>query len=65
MAIPLRKAIKSTCPLCGWSSVIWQNSDTLFLPQECKQCGGKKLDLSKAGMIETFFARRRYQRQKG
>lgn len=47
---------KFTCLACGWSIVTYQPSDAMYRPYVCQKCGGKQLDLSTAGAIESFQA---------
>lgn len=35
--------IKVTCLDCGWHKVIYQSSDVVMLPKQCKKCGGESL----------------------
>jgi Zn finger protein HypA/HybF involved in hydrogenase expression len=41
--------LKITCQSCGWSRVIPQQGDVLFIPKQCEHCGSEKLTQSTAG----------------
>lgn len=38
---------KSTCTLCGWSTVTKHRSDVIFLPKNASGVGVKKLNTAK------------------
>jgi len=54
---PARPFMKSTCQACGWQVITHQQSDALFLPGRCKDCGSGPLSHSAAGQLEGLAAK--------
>lgn len=45
---------KITCQSCGWSKVVAQQGDVLFVPKQCERCGGEKLTRVFAGALDSL-----------
>ncbi len=35
--------MKTTCQSCGWSKVVPQQGDVIFMPKQCEHCGSDQL----------------------
>jgi len=46
--------MKTTCQSCGWSKVVPQQGDVIFMPKQCEQCGSEQLKHAAAGMLDRF-----------
>jgi ribosomal protein S27E len=46
--------IKVTCLDCGWHKVIYQSSDVVMLPKQCKKCGGLRLETANGKYAKIF-----------
>lgn len=46
--------MKTTCQSCGWSKIVPQQGDVLFLPKQCERCGSERLTHGKAGMLDRL-----------
>lgn len=44
--MPPQHDIKSTCKVCGWSTVTIQRSDVMRFPSTCKNCGSEDIAIS-------------------
>lgn len=47
--------IKVTCLDCGWHKVIYQSSDVVMLPKQCKKCGGLRLETQMVSTPKSFL----------
>lgn len=46
--------MKVSCPSCGWSKVVPQQGDVLFMPKQCERCGSEKLTHEQAGLLDRL-----------
>ncbi len=46
--------MKVTCKSCGWSKIIPQQGDVLFLEKQCERCGSEQLTQEKAGILDRL-----------
>lgn len=53
---PVSRAMKVTCPSCGWHRTFVQRSDVILAPNVCEKCGNDQLQLDKASMGESLAA---------
>ncbi len=49
--------IKVTCLDCGWHKVIYQSSDVVMLPKQCKKCGGLRLESAMVNKSKSLLQR--------
>lgn len=53
MPIPA-PTMKVTCQSCGWSRLIYNRSDVIFMPRQCGRCGSDQLTHKTAGTLDKL-----------
>ena len=55
LQMPLPAApMKVTCQSCGWSKVVPQQGDVVFVPKQCECCSGVQLTRESAGILDML-----------